>query len=390
MRMRTLDLIRHHSFSMPMFAKNGAAFAAAICIALTVSMESLGQRRIIHPTSDNIPVVDDPSHILAPPGDPSTIQLTYLSTLSVLDTVQIGVNEGDEDEILGNVVDVAHDPDGRIFVLDSEFATVRIYDPDGSHVGSFGRSGTGPGEFQSAASLSLSDSGRFAVVVSGIGPIQVFARREDGLFEYRNSISKHEIASRSGCAMNGHLYLLGYHPERSGPIHKFTLEGEYVDSFGELYKSKNEFVVRVLSGTGLIACSEMHNVVGFIREGVPVLTGYAANNGSMLWRVKFEGFKPTVIEEEDRDTLIHMKSEPGQSLARLLFADSGGFLNIAYIYFTRRGRPTPRHIFRIDAVSGEGTYLGHDKAIVAKHDDYVVHLYNYPYPSLEIISISRQ
>ena len=374
---------------MPTNAKNGAALAVATFIALTVSMDSLGQRRIIHPTSDNIPVVDDPSHILALPGDPSTIQSTYLSTLSVSDTVQIGVNEGDEDEILGNVVDVAHDPDGRIFVLDSEFATVRIYDPDGSHVGSFGRSGTGPGEFQSAASLSLSDSGRFAVVVNGVGPIQVFTRREDGLFEYRNSISKHEIASRSGCAMNGHLYLLGYHPERSGPIHKFTLEGEYVDSFGELYKSKNEFVVLVLSGRGLIACSEMHNVVGFIREGVPVLTGYAANNGSMLWRVKFKGFKPTVIEERGWDRMSHMNISPGQSLADRLFSDSDGHLNLAYIYWTRRGRPTPRHIFRIDAVSGEGTYLGHNLGIVAKHDDYILHSFNVPYPRLDIVLINQ-
>ena len=113
--------------------------------------------------------------------------------------------------MLGRIADVAVDPDGHIFVLDSEFSEVLIYNPDGSYFGSFGRAGAGLGSFTRLRVVSLSDSSTIAVVFAD--RIQVFERLDNGHFRPRNSF----VATGSyGCAMNGHIYILRLHPERQG------------------------------------------------------------------------------------------------------------------------------------------------------------------------------
>lgn len=66
--------------------------------------------------------------------------------------VRIGVDSGDPELQFGNVMGVDADQTGRIYVLDGQARRVRIFDPDGSLVTAFGRSGGGPGEFSQALS----------------------------------------------------------------------------------------------------------------------------------------------------------------------------------------------------------------------------------------------
>ena len=66
--------------------------------------------------------------------------------------LRIGVDAGDPELQFGNVMGVDADPEGYIYVLDGQARRVRIFDPQGNLVHSFGRGGGGPGEFSQALS----------------------------------------------------------------------------------------------------------------------------------------------------------------------------------------------------------------------------------------------
>jgi len=69
-------------------------------------------------------------------------------SVSVQPRVTIGVLEGSAEYQLDNVVAVARQSDGDIVVVDGGTREVRLYDGDGTFIATFGRSGSGPGEFQ--------------------------------------------------------------------------------------------------------------------------------------------------------------------------------------------------------------------------------------------------
>jgi len=60
----------------------------------------------------------------------------------------IGVVEGDENYMFGNVVFFNADEEGNIYVTDWDRKEIKKFDPDGKHLLTIGRPGQGPGEFQ--------------------------------------------------------------------------------------------------------------------------------------------------------------------------------------------------------------------------------------------------
>lgn len=77
----------------------------------------------------------------------------------------------DADAQLGYVTDAALAPDGRLYALDAQARAVRIFDGDGSFVGTLGGPGEGPGEF--------SDRVTSIEIVEGVGGPEVWVL--DGL-----------------------------------------------------------------------------------------------------------------------------------------------------------------------------------------------------------------
>ena len=242
--------------------------------------------------------------------------------LGITDTLDIGVNEGSEYEMFGDIRDIEIDPDGRLFILDTRAGAVRIFNSDGSYAGSIGRPGIGPGEFEHAESVSLLDSGATAIVASRDHRIQIFARDGRGTYRYRDGFTKQGIGGGTSCAVNGHLYLIGYRPGVDGIVHRFTLDGKWLTAFGAVYQSKSPFVTSVLSGRGMIACSNRYGVIAVVEDNIPAVTGYA-EDGSMLWQVKFGDFKPISRIQRGPSSMIFPKprvsAEVAQQLARLVF-----------------------------------------------------------------------
>lgn len=70
-------------------------------------------------------------------------------------SLQIGVSEGSPHFQFFRVQDVRRRTDGNILVVNAGTQEVRMFSPEGDYVRTIGRSGSGPGEFQSPRSLWL-------------------------------------------------------------------------------------------------------------------------------------------------------------------------------------------------------------------------------------------
>lgn len=343
------------------------------------ALASYSQKRV-HPASRHLPKVSEPAHTIGAPDDVRTIGNDYFASLVLGDSVTIGVDEGERHEMLGHIADITVAPEGRIFLLDSEFNEVLIYNSDGSYFGSFGGSGRGPGEFTEPRVVTLADSGRIAVVFDGRK--QVFERQEDGNYVYRSSF---RAVGRYGCAMNGHIYIARYDPVKAATIHKYTLDGKLIASFGHPYESDNALVASEFSNGGRITCSEKHGVLGFVLKRIPILYAYS-EDGTFLWHVRFERIEsPQVHELRGGSRVTYKPPSLGQGYLVRMVADTEGYFNLVYSVEVEAGKRTPWHYFRVDALTGEGEFLGNAPLIRAIHPDFVVQSWDLPYPVVRLI-----
>jgi hypothetical protein len=83
---------------------------------------------------------------------------------TLVEEASIGVESGATPYMLGRVWGIAAD-DERIYVLDSQAPSLRVYDLDGTHVGDIGAEGEGPGEYLQPDGLALGPDGRIYVRV---------------------------------------------------------------------------------------------------------------------------------------------------------------------------------------------------------------------------------
>lgn len=90
--------------------------------------------------------------------------------------VEIGVLDGDEDYMFGQIRSLAVAQDGTIYAMDAQIPALRVYGPDGAHLGTWGRQGGGPGEFaQPDGGLAVLSDGRIAVRDPGNSRMQIYA-----------------------------------------------------------------------------------------------------------------------------------------------------------------------------------------------------------------------
>ncbi len=334
-----------------------------------------------HPTAENVPEVTDPRFILYEDTESTLLDEDDYEAFS------IGVAEGEYDEMFGEVGDVTSMDDGIFLVLDSEASEVRVFDYGGSFLGLFGGPGDGPGEFRGSVNqLSFSKSGDLVFAVGFDSHVVTALKRRDRAdFEWYLGFPK-SLFGKAGCVMNGYFWFYGYSPAVKGVLHKFSFEGERVASFLDFYKSPRGYISHRMSRQGMLACSEEHGVVALNRVNAPVLTGYN-EQGDEIWQVRFADFDPSRFMEFSGNAWGCCTSEPGQASFTSLFSDSSGDFYVQYSVVEQDGDPSTRDhgpLFRIDARTGEGIYVGRAPHILDIDGDYVFSASNYPFPRVDI------
>jgi len=77
--------------------------------------------------------------------------------------------------------DVAVSKEGRIYVVDGVNNRIKIFDPDGTPVSSFGTEGSGSGRFRFPLGIDVDDSGNIYIADSGNHRVQIFDRQANFL-----------------------------------------------------------------------------------------------------------------------------------------------------------------------------------------------------------------
>ena len=345
-------------------------------------------RYTLHPTQRNLDIPD---------ARPLSVPLDDISLASIVsDTseyVKIGVNEGPPHAMFGHIADVALDSFNNVYILDSEYNTVRVYDIGGTYLSSFGRAGNGPGELYEPESISLIDNGNRAVITTG--RVTIFSRTSPSTFEFDRTFNVPYPAFWEGgsCSMNGHVYTLDYSPEAQGVIHKYSLDGAYITSFGNEYISSVPFVTSQLSDRGYLACSAKSDVIAWIRRYLPFIHGYSSDGGH-LWTFRIQDYLSPGVEqartEDGRASVMTNSMQEGHSRHMGLHVDDQGHFFASFIT-AKRDSVSVRdqlisqgHVFRIDPSTEEGSYWATVKGLAAVWGGYLATEADRPHPHVRV------
>jgi hypothetical protein len=83
---------------------------------------------------------------------------------TLAEDLRIGSVDAEGPELFGNIVDLAVDAAGRIYVLEGQAKELRIFDANGVHLATAGREGGGPGEFAQPLMMDWGRDGALWIV----------------------------------------------------------------------------------------------------------------------------------------------------------------------------------------------------------------------------------
>ena len=107
-------------------------------------------------------------------GEIEDISPTGTAHLKLTTDIEIGVELGDTNYVFGQIVEALLNENGDVLVLDISSMNVRKFSSVGEFIGSAGRQGTGPGEFQRPMGMAVLGNNDFIVTDLPGGAICVF------------------------------------------------------------------------------------------------------------------------------------------------------------------------------------------------------------------------
>ena len=321
-----------------------------------------GDDVVLHPTPDRVPAVLDPQFIID--DEPQDTLSWVLAALREGDTV--GVAEGAPNDMIGSMGDLALS-NRYVYYVDRSHSHVRAYNLEGQLADIIGSAGVGPGEFRFPMHVSVIGAGDDVNVVIGdlfASRISVFSKSPEGKHVFRKAIrAVTSFANGDMCAMNGHVYTTGYSDDIDGVIHKHTLDGEHVLSFGARYDHPLRLVRSTMAEAPSIECNETHKVLLYAYPHTPIATAFT-ESGDVFWQIRFADARIAPmrerINEEGNVAVMHLPPELGESRGLKILGGSRG--NTFWLRRDERrseewGR-WANHFYSVDVLSGRGDYLG--------------------------------
>jgi hypothetical protein len=154
--------------------------------------------------------------------------------LRLSQVLRLGSLEGEHDAF-GRVMDVALDRSGRVLVADDQSHDVRVFDARGRYVGTLGRQGRGPGEFQSPWQVAADAQDSIWVWDSGLARISVFS--PSLRFARSFQIPPEWVVNSLRFLPDGRVLLAAYGRSTRGSLHLFSRAGRFQRSFGPVFNA---------------------------------------------------------------------------------------------------------------------------------------------------------
>ena len=108
----------------------------------------------------------------------------HAGVATLVPEISIGVFDGADEYMFGEVNELAVARDGSIYVFDRQVPALRKYDANGKFVKTFGRKGQGPGEYISGGGLGVLPDGRVLLWDTGNWRINVYSPNGDLLTQF--------------------------------------------------------------------------------------------------------------------------------------------------------------------------------------------------------------
>ncbi len=132
--------------------------------------------------------------------------------------------------------------DGRIFVADTHYHRILVFDPEGKLVGQFGTNGDGDGEFQLPTDVAIDDDG-FIYVSEYNGNDRITKWSPD--FEFVKAFGESEVLgkrlNRPAALAIDRAGILWVADACNHRIVRFTLDGKVIDAIGHRGRGLDEF-----------------------------------------------------------------------------------------------------------------------------------------------------
>ena len=351
--------------------------------------KSIAQSTIRHPTAENIPRGSEVTHSIPMDQDlQGTGPLYDFAHIlkGAREVLTVGVAEGADNEMFGNIADIAPGESGGFFVLDASEGVVYEYDGNGKFVEGFGQLGEGPGEFRSPVALAMDYRSKRIVVSDRNRKVSFFS------YETRRTSFDRMLTLKAAaldlCIRESVLYTHGTLGGVDGTIHVANLIGEYVDSFGTKYVSVNPMVAEDLS-RGFVTCNRESVVFGYLY--LPVVRGYTPG-GELLWTSVLDEFQPLRITEDVGAQTILYSGRHGTSdvLRGVTMVEELPFVIV------QARRRTPESIdegreyaqmftYVLDSRTGEGAFVGTSlPPVYAVKNGFIYTAVKSPFPQIRV------
>ncbi len=351
---------------------------------------STSLQQVRHPTEENIP----PQTELASYVDREVVMTDDVNLRKAVqwlsgteEVLRIGVRDGELHEMFGNIVDVAANEGGDIFVLDYQHKSVFMYGSDGGFIQSIGQPGAGPGEFEFPEAIGTDNHG-LLFVADGKLRISVFALNA-GTSSLESTIAL-GFSPKDMCVTNGRLLLAGAWQEQGDRyVHVLTINGNHVRSFGELYKSDVPLFRQGLS-YGPLACSKDGGSLAYMFGWLPVIYSFS-QAGESRWMSMLTDFNRSRVVSYGASEIRYEGTGEAFDVVENAVAASAGHVLVQIKRITPESRqarlPHDRlstYVFSLQ--SGNGTYVGDMfPPIYAVQGDRLYAVSESPFPQVVIL-----
>lgn len=345
---------------------------------------NLGADEELHPTSENAPPED--AVPITTNSEPVGLSAEALAQwraardrlLGARTTLSLGTNRGEGPELFGMIGDVAFDRDGNVVVLDAVNYDVRVFDPEGSHLVSFGREGEGPMEFRSRPhTVTVLSDGR--LLVGTRSAINVFAPVADG-YEYLDRVA---VPSEHMCVSASERLFIARHHTRTNDrvLHEVGMTGDTTLSFGHGYLDEHWLVRNQLSD-GMIACLDDPPGVLFAFSEHPIVRLHRPGEDDPVWTAALEDFVQPLYAAAIDGSWIRMASNSAEFVDKPhMFGENQIILQVGY----RRLLSMRMRTYLLDAATGLGALIYEDLPRIMKVvPGGFVASWNDPYPRVEV------
>lgn len=321
-----------------------------------------------------------------------------LEHIELTELVSVGVLEGRDEEVFGQIDDVIASGDGTFFVLDRQVPSVGWFSLDGAYLGGVRARGEGPGELTRPMAIASSNAASLAVLDPGNGRMNLYTTSSEGLAfggQVTTTWSAALGSPRSLCSMGDRWYAAG--PRDGFILHEISDEGEVRRSFGEVEEgSEAEFgpflpIAIPQLNTGRLLCLEDLDVLVLVRPFSRRVEAYSGN-GEKAWEVEVEEVSPRRLVVNERGLRSELSAEGGSHEAFSLVRWSPGSVIVQYEW-----RPADREagwqegarITSIELRAADGAEAGRSDTLPRITDASGAHVYsaeNLPFPRVRVYS----